>query len=735
MKKIPLSTYGLNFIESPYIPAGKDEFYLRYEQTEHWDYTWRNLKTQEIEQLEDQLNICSNWDMVLVEDPIDLTLIRNNAFYGLVRIGSMQSYVVGHNDFFLPEGIRDSLVVSSDIGRHCAIQKCAYISHYIIEEGSILSEINELVATNHHKGGVGIVMEGEEERVRIKFGIMNENEGRWILPFKDLTCADAYLWGTYRENQKLMERLVDFTNRSKDRRLGRYGLIGTRCVIKSCRIIKDVDFGPHVYVKGANKLKNLTVKSSQQSPSQIGEGVELVNGIIGYGCKVFYGVKAVRFVMGNNSNLKYGARLLNSVLGDNSTISCCEVLNSLVFPYHEQHHNNSFLIAALIEGQSNMAAGATIGSNHNTRSNDGEFIAGRGFWPALSSSIKYNSRFAPFAMVVKGNFPNELNVPLPFALISFHEHDSVLQVIPAYWWLYNRYALERNQWKFKNRDRRKHVAQQIEVDYLSPEILESILEARSLLELWVGQSVVTGDYSEQELRALGKKRLTETTTNLPHNVTTTTLERSLNPSEILKVAEAYHAYGEMLIYGCCRSLLTCIDTHCNAKNPRDIIAQLRTLQQTSASMQAATSAPYVNLGGQIVSQKQVDSLIEKIVTGTIDSWPAVHEEYEKWHQEYPKAKAIHALRLVEEFYQRELNESLWAELIENFTAVVEGHYQEIVKTREKDYEEPFRKSTYRNDEEMLAVLGDLESSEFIVHSQEIKAYHLGLAETYRNWFS
>ena len=85
----------------------------------------------------------------------------------------------------------------------------------------------------------------------------------------------------------------------------------------------------------------------------------MVNGIVGLGCHVFYGCKAVRFVMGNNTKLKYGARLIHSFLGDNSTVSCCEILNNLIFPAHEQHHNNSFLIASLVMGQSNMAAGAT----------------------------------------------------------------------------------------------------------------------------------------------------------------------------------------------------------------------------------------------------------------------------------------------------------------------------------------------------------------------------------------
>jgi len=96
--------------------------------------------------------------------------------------------------------------------------------------------------------------------------------------------------------------------------------------------------GESAYIKGSNKLKNLTIKSREDARTQIGEGVELVNGIIGYGCKIFYGCKAVRFVMCDNSSLKYGARLIHSVLGENSTVSCCEILNNLIFPAHEQHH-------------------------------------------------------------------------------------------------------------------------------------------------------------------------------------------------------------------------------------------------------------------------------------------------------------------------------------------------------------------------------------------------------------
>ncbi|MDR1249165.1 MAG: DUF4954 family protein, partial [Treponema sp.] len=376
--------YGYDFIPAAYLPEGKDEYWLRNRQSGAREKPWRKLKVQEIEILVKNDNVCSNWDNFLVTDPFDPALIRNSTFYGLIRLGALQRLLLQHHDYNIPTGIRNSGLISCDVGDNTAIQDCPYISHYIIGDRVVLSRIDEMQTTNHAKFGNGIVKDGEDEEVRIWIDVMNEAGGRSILPFADMICADAYLWACYRDDTVLTEKLRDITQQSYDSSRGQYGTVGSGSVIKSCAVIKDVAVGEAAYIKGANKLKNLTVLSSAEEPSQSGEGVEMVNGIVGYGCHAFYGAKAVRFVMGRRSNLKYGARLIHSTLGDNSTVSCCEILNNLIFPVHEQHHNNSFLVAALIQGLSNMAAGATIGSNHNSRANDGEIRAGRGFWPGLS---------------------------------------------------------------------------------------------------------------------------------------------------------------------------------------------------------------------------------------------------------------------------------------------------------------------------------------------------------------
>src|SRR5690606_42035129 len=178
---------------------------------------------------------------------------------------------------------------------------------------------------------------------------------------------DAYLWTRNRQDEALQQRFLEMTERKFTPHHGYYSEIGDHVVMKNSDIVKDVRIGPCAYIKGVNKLKNLTINTTEEAYTQIGEGCELVNGIIGHGCRIFYGVKADRFVLSSFSPLEYGARLINSFLGDNSPISCCDVLNSLLFPAHEQHLNNSFLSVALSPAQRHMAVVATIGSSDHSR--------------------------------------------------------------------------------------------------------------------------------------------------------------------------------------------------------------------------------------------------------------------------------------------------------------------------------------------------------------------------------
>src|SRR5204862_7040959 len=112
---------------------------------------------------------------------------------------------------------------------------------------------------------------------------------------------------------------------------------------------------------------------------------------------------------------------------------------------------------------------------------DGELIAGCGFWPGLCVSLKHNSKFATFSLVAKGDYSYELNIPIPFSLVSNDVTNDRLVVIPAFWFMYNMYALARNHIKYGDRDKRTAKIQLIEYDFLAPDSVNEIFNSLELL--------------------------------------------------------------------------------------------------------------------------------------------------------------------------------------------------------------------------------------------------------------
>ena len=679
IKKHPVNNLGYNFVDEQYIPKGKDEYHLRNLHNKN-GIDYRKLTAQDIETLIRNRNTSDDWDKIFVSKHFNPELVRNCKFHGLVRIGKLEPFYLEFHNLRMSVGLYNSTIISSDIGNNVCIDNVNYLSHYIIGNEVMIANVNELAATEYAKFGNGILKDGEDEKTRVWMELCNEAGGRSVIPFNGMLAGDAWLWSKYREDDALLDKFKEFTEKRYDKQRGHYGKIGDRTVIKNCKIIKDVWVGTDAYFKGANKLKNLTVNSDENRTSQIGEGCELVNGVVGYGCRIFYGVKAVRFVMASHSQLKYGARLINSYLGNNSTISCCEVLNSLIFPAHEQHHNNSFLCAALVMGQSNIAAGATIGSNHNSRAADGEMIAGRGFWPGLCVSLKHNSKFASFTIVAKGDFPAELNIQIPFSLVSNDVTNDKLVVIPGYWFMYNMYALARNEWKYIARDRRTEKIQHIEYNYLAPDTINEIFDSLKMLEQLKTDDSGTATISGWE----NSKRKTEL-----HKV----------PQAILIFKELIRYYGVMEIL-----------QHINNNKITDFAALKKTL---SAKIQRSQ---WLNVGGQLIQKTEIENLKRNIKSGKLKSWVELHDFYRQQGLAYSADKLNHAYTSLLEILDitpRQFTAALLKELLQQALDTREWMCKGIFDSRAKDYSNPFRKMVYDTNEEMNKVIGRVENNSFI----------------------
>ena len=716
IKKTSINKLGYNFIKPQFLPEGKDEYYFRNLQNRS-GIEYRQLTAYEIEVLVRNGNTSDNWNKILVSDAFNPELVKSCKFFGLVRIGKLEPYCLEYSDLKLPVGLYNSTIISCDFGDNVVIDNVNYLSNYIIGNEVIVVNVNELATSDHAKFGNGIIKEGEPESVRIWLEICNENGGRSVIPFNGMLPADAWMWSKFRDDEQLLDRFKIFTENDFKKERGFYGKIGDRTVIKNCAIIKDVWIGSDAYLKGANKLKNLTINSGPEGHSQIGEGCELVNGIIGFGCRIFYGVKAVRFIIASNSQLKYGARLINSYLGNNSTISCCEVLNSLIFPAHEQHHNNSFLCAALVMGQSNIPAGATIGSNHNSRANDGEIIAGRGFWPGLCVSLKHNSKFASFTILAKADYSFELNIPIPFSLVSVDNAKEQLVVMPAYWFMYNMYALARNSWKYQDRDKHIQPIQKMEYDYLAPDTVNEMFEALSLFEYFTGKAFYknekpTENISEDLLRKKGRELLQNNDEIVDSlEIEAEGFENSKRKTVIIKAGQAYEIFVRMINYYGINHLMECIEK--NKLNSVEVIQNFFSKK--------ITRTEWVNAGGQLIQKNEMDNLRKKIREGKIQSWEHLHKIYEELAENYRQQKIMHAVASLCEIKNLKPGELTKEDLNNLFSYAIETKEwiaEKIYESRAKDYSNPFRKTVYENDMEMDKVLGRLEDNSFVGNQRD-----------------
>lgn len=666
------------------------DFFVFADDQQH-SHVFRRLTEQERNLLIANGCQCCDWDKIEVCDPFDARLIERCRFFGQVQIGSLQYQMRQYDGLSLPVGLYDSVIGNSWIGDNCAVHRVLHMQHCRVGRDCLLFNIGAILTASPAHFGTAVCWGDIENQPSIE--VVNENGRRRIVPFLSMRVGDAFLFASDRFDECLQKKIMGLA-RAEFCGQTDMSLICDGAVVCHVKQMRNVRLGALSIVSGADVLDNVTILSSTQQPTFVGSGVQLQDGLVHCGCRIQSGAKARRFVLGENCTLELDARVNHLVLGDNSTIACCEVQHSLIFPSHQQHHNNSFLIAALLGGQSNVAAGATLGSNHNSRANDGELRAGRGFWPALCVSLKYPSRFASYVLVAKGDFPFELDIPLPFSLVSNNVAADRLEILPAYWWLYNLYALARNGYKFAQRDRRKLAQQKVEHNPLAPDTVEEIFAARRLLEQWA--------LSEEGVSAekLANAAAPLTQIKAPRGA----LERSDRQVVILRPTAAYHAYRQMILYFAVKTLLEAVG------QPE----QRQTAETLSEQFASARRVRWENIGGQIVAEDDLNQLKNDIRQGVLASWSDIHHRLDQLWQQYPLQKARYAYAALCDLNGIDiLTEPIWQAAVEEFAALTEQVLQKIIASRSKDYDHPFYRKLFDNPDEMRAVLGDLQNDPFI----------------------
>ncbi|OQX28726.1 MAG: hypothetical protein B0D92_07440 [Spirochaeta sp. LUC14_002_19_P3] len=647
----------------------------------------RPLSNEEISLLEQQGNRAESWRDISVGEGFQAERIHGCRFLGKNYIGGTSRQELDAAEQQHPIGLYNSLIIGCHIAGNAAIHNVRRLANIRVEARAALFNIGEISTEPGAEFGAGTWMK-----------IANENGGRSVQAVDGMLPADAWLWAKYRGDEELMQRFAEISRQAINASIAATpaeqnppgGIIGAGTIIQHCGILRNLRIGPSARIEGSSRLQNLSINSSPQAPTIIEEACTLSDGIISHGCRINSGASAQRFVLGEHSTLELGACLTDSVLGPNSRISCGEVRCSLLFYTHSQPHKSSFLCAAVIKGMSNLAAAAAIGSNHNSRVGDGEISAERGFWPGLGVSLVHNSRFAAFTLIAKGAYPAQLDIPLPFCLLSNSPDGKELRVMPGYWFQYNLYGLARDCAKTAARDARTGTHQPLEYHWLAPDTAEQMLHACKLLEQWE---------SEYEAPSLATAN---PTIMLPPGI----LEASSRPIRILHAGHAYRNYLRLLRFYAVQVLLT--------SGAAEDLTLSQPQPPASSSPRPLPPPEWDNIGGQLIKKTTLETLKTALKTGRINDWPGVHRFYAEAAAAYPAHRRAQALQLLRQCAPGESPQSLIREAL----ATAEFIHNGISASRRKDYESQFRNHLYSSEHERDAVLGHFDADELIAASKQ-----------------
>jgi len=132
-------------------------------------------------------------------------------------------------------------------------------------------------------------------------------------------------------------------------------------------------------------------------------------------------------------------------------------------------------------------------------------------------------------------------------------------------------------------------------------------------------------------------------------------------------------------------------------------------------------------------KKDLDQLRSDIGSGKLSTWREIHHRYDKLWDRYTLDKQKHAYALLCELLNTDrLSESLWHTALDKVIDIQKYICEQVYVSRKKDYDNQFRKATFRKPEEMEAAIGTIDDNSFIIQVKEETGEFLKLVESIRS---
>ena len=442
---------------------------------------FRALSADEISQLTGQGCSCDDWSNVQVAEGFDAGKIKSAHFSGKIRLGVFEKQVSFNGGVTRPAGISNATIHNCTIGNNVYINHIRnYIANYIIEDNTIIENVDLLVVEGESSFGNGV-----------EVAVVNEAGGREIPIYDNLSAHTAYIIAFYRHRPKVIENLQKMIADYARSVTSPMGLVAEGAKLFNCRIIKNVKIGPYSTIEGADKLENGSVNSCPEDPVYIGPRVIAEDFIACSGSKITDSTIICKCFVGQGtvSAKQYSAE--NSVFFANCGGFHGEACAIFAGPYTVTHHKSTLLIAGLFSFLN--AGSGTNQSNHMYKLGPvHQGVIERGSKTASDSYILWPAKVGAFTVVMGRHYRNSDTSDLPFSYLIEHEDESIL--VPGV--NLRSVGTVRDARKWPRRDKRKapNKLDLINLKLLSPYTIQKMINGSQLLMNLKATSGETSDY-------------------------------------------------------------------------------------------------------------------------------------------------------------------------------------------------------------------------------------------------
>lgn len=533
---------------------------------------YRNLKKEEIDILSRKGCSAEDWDKIFVKEGFNPGNYRNATFIGEVYLGNTEEGHLTTTGYKINSGIYDAVIHNCSIGDNVYISRIGeHLSNYHVGDNSFISNAASISANASSAFGNGT-----------KVSVMNENGGRVVTIYENISSQIAYILALYRHDSRLVNALEALIDRNvTEHRIG-HGTIENDVRIANCGIIANVNFRSKSVAEGISKLSNGTIGIEAYA----GVGVIAENFIFMSQSRVDSGSKLHNVLVGQNSSIANGFIAHDSLFFANNTLECGEACAVFAGPHTVSMHKSTLLIGGMFSFFN--AGSATNESNHLYKTGPvHQGIMRRGCKTGSGTYIKWPASFGMFNFVAGKHYSHPDTSLLPFSYVL--ERDGKTLVLPGN--SIRNIGTTRDILKWETRDTRKPEYGNLDIinnDIASPYFLENIINGLDFLKNCDKNPDYCADYNI--------------------TIDEAWIERGKN---LYKVAEQ-----TVLV----TALLDMILTH------------------YSHPVDHPDMSHWIDASGMLVPQSRMDDLVEKIINNDIKSVEELHSAIMEINAEYTDMK-------------------------------------------------------------------------------------------------